>query len=231
MDMKNKKNKLNMETTALQSAFFVTNVNLSDKLDVANKVKKGLDILDGDPTVLPVPNDALLEIPRIILTSKNKVFSCNISPERIDFIINKSKATELNINLEEEILEKSEILSKLILKSLNWSIHRLAFISQFKYKPEVGALSFMKNLLSEQFVADSAELEIHRLKHIKVGNFKSNQWIRFLSQNSGTPNEFIHILSDINTLKTEKYSFAEDTSRVFFNSASTIIKDTLKEIL
>lgn len=230
MDMKNNK-KLSLETIALQSAFFVTNVNLSDKLDVANKVKKGLGMLDGDPTVLPVPNDAPLEIPRIILTSKNKAFSCNISPERIDFVINKSKISELNINLEEEALKTSEILSKLIHKSLNWNVHRLALISQFKHKPEVGALNFMKNLLSEQLGVDSAELEIHRLKHIKVGNFKSNQWIRFLSQNSGTPNEFIRILSDINTLKTEKYSFTEDSSKLFFNSALTITEDTLKEIL
>lgn len=231
MDMKNKKNSLSPEIVVLQSAFFVTNVDLSDKLDVANKVKKELDILDGDPTILPVPNDALLEIPRIILTSKNKAFSCNISSERIDFVINKSKLTELNIDLEEEILKKSEILSKLINKSLSWSVHRLALISQFKYKPEIGTLNFMKSLLSEQFGADSAELEIHRLKHIKVGNIKSNQWVRLLSQNSGMPNEFIRILSDINTLKTEKYSFTEDSSKLFFNSALTVTKDTLKVIL
>lgn len=228
---KNRTDKSSQETILWQSAFFVSNIDLSDKLDVANKVKKELDILDGDPTVLPVPNDAPLEIPRIILTSKNKAFSCNISPERIDFVINQLKVTELNIDLEEEILKKSDILSKLIHKSLNWSVHRVALISQFKYKPEAGALSFMKNLLSEQFGADSAELEIHRLKHIKVGTFKSNQWVRFLSQNSGTPNEFIHILSDINTLKTEKYSFTEESSKLFFNSALTITKDTLKEIL
>ena len=230
-DMKNKKNRLNLETTTLQSVFFVTNVNLLDKLDVANKVKSGLGILDGDPTVLPVPNDAPLEIPRIILTSKNKVFSCNISSERIDLIINKSKVTESNIDLEEEILKKSEILSNLIRKSLNWSVHRLSLISQFKYKPEVGVLNFMKNLLSEQFGADSAELEVHRLKHIKVGNYKSNQWVRFLSRNGGAPNEFIHILSDVNTLKTEKYSFTEDGSKLFFSSALIITKNTLKEIL
>jgi hypothetical protein len=230
MDMKNNK-KISLETVALQSAFFVTNVNLSDKLDVANKVKKGLGILDGDPTILPVPNDAPLEIPRIILTSKNKAFSCNISPERIDFVINKSKVPESNIDLEEEILKTSEILSKLIHKSLNWSVYRLALISQFKHRPEIGALNFMKNLLSKQLGADSAELEIHRLKHIKVENFKSNQWIRFLSQNSGTPDEFIRILSDINTLKTEKYSFTEASSKLFFNSALTLTRDTLKEIL
>lgn len=223
--------KIKYETIFWQSAFFVSNIDLSDKLDVANKVKKALDVLDGDPTVLPVPNDALLGIPRIILTSKNKAFSCNISPERIDFVINKSKATELNINLEEEILEKSEILAGSILKSLGWSVRRVALISQFKYMPEAGVLSFMKNLLSEQFGTDSAELEIHRLKHLKVGNSKSNQWTRFLSQNSGTPDEFMLILSDVNTLKTEKYLFTEDGSRLFFNSALTVTKDTLKEIL
>lgn len=228
---KNKTDKSSPETILWQSAFFVSNVDLSDKLDVANKIKEELDILDGDPTVLPVPNDALLEIPRIILASKNKAFSCNISPERIDFVINQSKVTELNVDLEKNILKKSEILSKLIHKSLRWSVHRLALISQFKYKPEAGVLSFMKNLFSEQFGYDSSELQIHRLKHIKVGTFKSNQWIRFLSQDSGTPNESIHILSDINTLKTEKYSFTEESSKLFFNSALTITKDTLKEIL
>lgn len=228
---KNIKDKVKYEAMLWQSAFFVNNTDLSDKLDVANKVKKELDILDGDPTILPVPNDAQLKIPRIILTSKSKAFSCNISPERVDFIVNQSKATELNIDLEKEILKKSDILSKLIHKSLRWSVYRLALISQFKYKPKIGVLSFMKNLLSEQFVADSTELEIHRLKHIKVGNFKSNQWIRFFSQNSGTPNEFMLILSDVNTLKTEKYSFTQENSKLFFDSALTITKVTLKEIL
>jgi hypothetical protein len=231
MDMVNKRNRVNLETVVLQSAFFVTNVSLVDKLEVANKVKKGLDILDGEPTILPVPNDAPLEIPRIILTSRNKAFSCHISSERIDLVINKSKIIESSIDLEKEILEKSDILSKLIHKSLNWSVHRVALIGQSRYKPEAGVLSFMKDLLSEQFAVDSAELEIHKLKHIKVGNFKSNQWIRLLSQNSGTPNEFISILYDINTLKTEKYSFVEGGSRTFFSPALTVIKDTLKEIL
>lgn len=234
MDMKNKKNKLSMEIVALQSAFFVTNVNLSDKLDVANKIKRGLtNILDGDPTVLPVPNDAPLEIPRIILTSKNKTFTCNIAPERIDFVINKSKVTEtqLSVNLEEEILKNSETLADLIVKSLRWRVHRLALISRFRYKPEAGVLSFMKNLLSEEFGDNSAELEIHKLRHLKVDNFKSNHWVRFLSQNSGTVNEFVLILSDINTLKTEKYSFNEQSSNLFFSSALKTTKETLEEIL
>lgn len=224
-----------MDIVVLQSAFFVTNVNLSDKLDVANKIKRGLtNILDGDPTVLPVPNDAPLEIPRIILTSKNKTFTCNIAPERIDFVINnKSKVTEtqLSINLEEEILKNSEILADLIVKSLRWRVHRLALISRFRYKPEGGVLSFMKNLLSEEFGANSAELEIHKLRHLKVDNFKSNHWVRFLSQNSRTANEFMLILSDINTLKTEKYSFNGQSSKLFFSSALKITKETLEEIL
>lgn len=231
--IKNRTDKESYEAILWQSAFFVSNIDLSDKLEVANKVKKALDILDGDPTVLPIPNDAPLEIPRIILTSKSKVFSCNISPERIDFVINKSKAieTQSNFNLEEEIIKKSVILASLIFKSLKWSVHRLAFISKFKYKPEAGVLNFMESLLSEDFGANSAELQINRLRRLKVDNFKSNHWIRFLSQNSGTPNEFILILSDINTLKMEKYSFNEDSSKSFFSTAIKITKDTLEEIL
>lgn len=229
------KNSKNQNIDILNAAFFVSNVNLSDKLDIASKINSGLkDVLDGDPTILPIPDDAPFELPRIILNSKNKLFSCSISPQRIDFVINKSKmiaTSEGVLDIEAEFLKNIKPLTTLIIKSLGWSVYRLALISQLKVKPTGGVLPFLQKMLTDNLGKDAKELQLHSLKMMKINDFEANHWLRLISQNAGTEEELLLIASDINTLQTQKYQVAEEDAEIFFEAALDATKQSVLKTL
>lgn len=231
---KNSKNQ-NLDIDILNAAFFVSNVNLSDKLDIASKISLGLkDVLDGDPTILPIPDDAPFELPRIILNSKNKLFSCSISPERIDFVINKSKmiaTSEEVLDIEAEFLKNTKPLTTLIIKSLGWSVYRLALISQLKVKLTGGVVPFLQKMLTDNLGKDAKELQLHSLKMMKINDFEANHWLRLISQNAGTEEELLLIASDINTLQTEKYQVIEEDAEIFFEAALDATKQSVLKTL
>lgn len=236
MNVKNKDTKnVLLEVDILNSAFFVGNVDLSNKLDIASKVNNYLkNLFDGDPTILPIPNDAPFELPRIILNSKNKLFSCNISPQRVDFIVNKSRmaaASDKAIDIEVEFMKHTISIAQIILEKLGWSINRVALISQFKSKPEGGVIPFLQKMLTDDFNKAAKELQLHSLKLVEINDFKVNHWLRLISQNGGTDKEFLLISSDLNTLQTEKHDIDEDNAKIFFEAALDVTKSTISKIL
>jgi len=59
------------------------NIGLSDRIGVAQSLNKGAKkLFSGEQTILPIPDDAPPEIPRIILGDREKVFRCQVSPTR-----------------------------------------------------------------------------------------------------------------------------------------------------
>lgn len=217
--------------TILQSTFFVSNTDISDKLSVANKIRGGLsDILNGDPTILPIPDDAPPIFPRIILNSVDKTFSCNVSAERVD-LVNKiskgsmSEAIEGN-EVENKFLRATNDLAKLIIESLEWRVYRLSLISQFEIVPEVGAIDFLRQMVDPNFGKDAKELQLHKLRNLEVTNLKSNHWLRLITQSTDSGEEKLMISSDLNTLQTEKYPITVENSRLFFEEALKISKES-----
>ncbi len=99
--MKKYKNKykiyLESNLTRLQAVLFIKSLDLSNPLSLAVFLKedKGLPF-DGPETVLPVPADAPLEIPRIILKSSDGVFNCNVSANRIDLFFNETGQSKIS---------------------------------------------------------------------------------------------------------------------------------------
>ena len=64
----------------------------SNKLDLAQKITQGTgNIFDGPPTILPIPNDAPQEIPRIILKDNTNTLNCNVCINRIDLLFKENK--------------------------------------------------------------------------------------------------------------------------------------------
>ena len=77
---------VNFKVQKIQLTLFPKNFNLVDKIKVANDLKVKMEgLFNGKSTILPLPIDAPLEIPRIILQSKDNFFGCNIAIPRIDF--------------------------------------------------------------------------------------------------------------------------------------------------
>src|SRR4030042_5019151 len=73
------------ETGQIQAAVFPPGFMFSTSEVLKRLMQLELDVFDGDPLVLPLPEDAPHEIPRITLENKEKTFKLEAAPARINF--------------------------------------------------------------------------------------------------------------------------------------------------
>ncbi len=94
---------LNLTLIQMQFALFFDEIeNRPDKL--ANKVEDALESLfDQMPTILPVPPEAPLDVPSVIMQSSDGVYTCNIAKTRIDFIVNSNGGHSISVGLDKFI--------------------------------------------------------------------------------------------------------------------------------
>jgi len=53
---------MDFHVSSLQTAIFIPNLDLSNKIGFINQLNKETDnLFDGDPIILPIPNDAPLK--------------------------------------------------------------------------------------------------------------------------------------------------------------------------
>ena len=202
-----------------QLAFFLENAPLLDRLNIARVFREEFgEDLSGEPTILPIPNDAPLEIPRIILSSPDKTIICNISPLRVDLIINlnSSQATPELVKKAEDLTPYIKSLTKVILTHLKWKINRLAYIKSVELNLKGGVIRNMSSKVTEDISQNAAQLQIHKMQTVKIDESACNHWIRIISENPGEENEKIVILSDLNTLQKEQKEFGQAEIIQFF---------------
>lgn len=214
---------LKITVRQLQLAFFLENTLLVDKLDIARIFREEIgEPLSGEPTILPIPNDAPPEIPRIILSSPDKIFICNISPLRVDFIINLNNSQinpELAKKIEDDLLSYIKSFTKVILTHLKWKINRLAYIKNVELNIKGGVIQNISSKLTEDISKNAAELQIHKMQRVKIHTITCNYWTRIISENPGEENEKIVILSDLNTRQGELRDFKQADSVEFFTKS------------
>ncbi|MBI2613978.1 MAG: hypothetical protein HYW62_04375 [Candidatus Levybacteria bacterium] len=222
--------KIPLFAKAFQIAYFLGSLDLSDRLKVAEIVRKELgNVLDGQPTILPIPDDAPLEIPRVILTSKNGEFICNISANRFDFINKLPEGKEgMNIShVEKNLPGIINKLNKLLFAGLNATSYRLGLIINYTFTPKEGGLSFLKsNLLGDENDIAS-ELQMHKLIHGQIKSLKVNNWVRLIAVETKP----LLIVSDINTTQTEKYEINNELALAFFEQALPVSLKSIEEVL
>lgn len=218
----------------LQLAFFLENISLTDKLDIAKIfIEASGESLSGEPTILPIPNDAPFAIPRIILSSPDKTFVCNISPVRVDFIINLTNpqvSEELKKKIEDDLLSYVKSFNKIILTHLKWKINRLAYIKNVELDIKGGVIQNISSKLTKDIGENATELQIHKMQTVKINKVTCNHWVRIISENPGEENEKIVILSDINTRQNEFKDPKQDDSTQFFIEAVKYTDEVIANI-
>ena len=213
----------------LQSAFFINNINFSNKLDLANNFLKIINELgEAEPVVLPIPDDAPREIPRIIINTKDKKISLTISTERIDFVMKEIQLNEDNSKLDTAYQKYTNKIASTIINDLKIGVNRIAQISQFIQKPKDGVLNSFKNKINDSFMSGATELQLHRLKVIKIDELSVNHWVRLISDSSKSESPTLIINSDVNTAVAENINFL-DTTKIngFFKLAIEATKKTI----
>lgn len=216
-----------------QLAYFLSNLDLSDKLNLAEHIRTKLgNFVDGSPTILPIPDNAPHEIPRIIYQSKTGVYSINVSQSRIDFIRNKSNDEAVEVDKAKEFLALEKQLTDLVFDDFKSSVYRLGIILNFNVDIGVSAIEYLKSNY-KQTKPNPYQLEFNQQIQSKIESMKTNQWVRLTARNydfDGLDKKNLNVLVDINTILEEKYKVNKDMASSFFSKSFSIAIEEVQRL-
>lgn len=202
---------MNTDITNIQVALFSPGIDLSDKLALAQQIKKETgSLFNGESIVLPVPNDAPAEIPRIILKNKNGKISLNISSNKVDIFLKPS--TEISIEQSANEIEKTfEKLLEVLFKSGNFLVQRVGYVIHLQTKVNQASKYIFDNYFKDiKTKEDWIDINLGLLKRDKINKKESNIWFR-MNPNKKTDgsvdSEKIIVMFDVNTLPKETHKF------------------------
>jgi len=178
--------------------------------------------LDGDPVVLPLPEDAPNEIPIIILRSKDDKLQVNISRTRVDFLAREARARSADSTLALSHERLAEIGA--ILRSTGSAITRHALVTVWSAEPEKGGARYVIDnyLQPDPLVRNAANAEMHIFHRVDIANVSSNRWVRLQSVSS--PSDALltklAVVVDINSSTEKPQDFDARLSSDFLSSAT-----------
>jgi len=209
------------DTGQIQASVFTPGFMFSTSEVLKRLMQLELDVFDGDPLVLPLPEDAPHEIPRITLENKEKTFKLEVAPARINFF--RSMTSEEDRIIPNDFVQVAGKTLTSLLDKMGAQCGRIAaVINRFAFKEdpskEIAAHFCKDNFLRAPFDRPS-EFELHSLKNSDFfGSLKVNSWVRIKSGHmkfvKGISRPVVVAIQDINTLaeETETYSSEQITS-------------------
>lgn len=201
----------------LQAVIYVKSLDLSKPLLLANSLKEnGRLPFDGQESVLPIPPDAPLEIPRIMLNSSDGVFSCNVSANRIDLFFNEQSKTKISTDDVLKRINKYLIrINDIVHKDYSAKAHRIALIANTIIELNISSRKFIEQkYLQKNIAKDIYEIQLNMLSKKEIGKFKVNQWVRMQTlrkKNDPDNDKAIQIVFDINTFPEINYDLLSDS--------------------
>jgi len=190
---------------SLQGVLFLSNFAYGKKMDLINKLSTALPfLLEKDPTILPIPDDAPSNIPRIMLSNKSEEYKCNIAANRIDFFYQEKKEPKPFKEIYNQFYANYKKFFTTLKSEFNPQISRLALVSKLiSFLNESSNNLIKSTFLKENIFGNPYNLEIIILYKDKVDTFKINRMIKIKSLRKKDPPEDDMALRseiDINTL-------------------------------
>jgi len=201
---------------SLQGILFLSNFAYGKKMDLVNKLSHALPFLfEKDPTLLPIPDDAPPDIPRIMLSNKSEKYKCNISANRIDFFYKDEKEPKPFQEVFKQFYPNYKKFFTSLKSEFNPQIGRVALISKLISSLEESSNDLIKsNFLKKGIFLNPHNLDLIILYKDKVDTFEINRLIKIRSlRKVGDPenDKALRLEIDINTLseKTGDYNKEE----------------------
>jgi len=209
---------------------FTPDLNITNSIPFMNTSIDLLgNILNGNPTILPVPQDAPAYMPRFQISSSDGKWALSISLIRTDlFYLNMDLADTTKPSAEDFSRICSNFLSN-FKSRLNFRVQRLAFITErilqhenpSSYIIDRFCLPTHKN--KGKAFSNPKHFEIHSHKQYDWNEFHLNSWVRIKSIDFKTTETIPVILleNDLNTFDQTldpdiSFSF-DDINRFFTN--------------
>lgn len=193
---------------------------------------------DASPTVLPIPEDAPPEIPRITLQSANHEWECQVSPARADIIWRRLRDDAAPHSLRDLFALAGDVLLS-YMSSQGARVGRAAGIVTRLAEHETPGLFLARHFCKERW--DKAPLnrpenfELHAHKTFELAReFRVNSWARSKTAMMATGSVHKPVVlfeQDLNTLAAESPGEpmlqAEAITR-FFQAVATEVDVILK---
>jgi hypothetical protein len=223
-----------LETFKLQATIFTPNFTFSTPEVLKKLMNMEQNIFDGAPFVLPLPDDAPIEIPRITLDNKDKKFRLEVAPIRINFF--RNKINEKDKIIHDDIINRAISILTELLDTLGTQCGRIAIvIDRYCVKQDAAkeiASHFCKDSFIERPFNQPSEFEIHSLKKYPfLEKFDINSWVRIKSAHirldNGISRSAINVHQDINTIAEGTKIYSKEDIILFYER----IYDELDKIL
>ncbi|MEE8429942.1 MAG: hypothetical protein V3S16_01710 [Candidatus Desulfatibia sp.] len=167
------------------AAIFTPDFNITNSLKIANVAFNLLEgRLDGEPTILPIPQDAPADIPRITLQSSDKLLSLSVAPSRTNLEFS------VPIDLVVDVIDYSSYYSDLpkflveFSSELGLMVQRIGYVTErLIIRDDVLSLIMDKFCNKAQTSKgrpfhNPKRFEIHSLKKYNWEDFQLNSWVR-----------------------------------------------------
>lgn len=227
---------LNFYPSHLQVALFLSTIDLTKKPDLAIAIRDASsELIDGDPIMLPIPDNVPPDFPQLVANSKNELWNCQVSLSRMDFHFHQKFAYIQNASLKEVAKQHIALASdvwKVVREKFQASAHRIGFVVK-QVSLESDASSLLQSAFLRTTNFDSAEkIQIHALHKLNLDTYQVNRWVRFRTINAPEELESDYMLQaeiDINTLPSDKLNLSASQINDFSNKALAMAQYTMQQ--
>lgn len=191
---------------------------------------------DGLESILPIPQDAPLEIPRVILNSKDEKYTCNISLNRADFFVNYKNQEDKNFDdTFSSIIKYLEDINLLLSLHFNAKSYRLAAVFETIEELSISSKKFLEDTIIKNKLAKNIyTTQVNFLMKDDLDQFKINKWVRITTlrkKDDDNNDRLIQIIYDINTIQEVDYEVNSENISKFMRLSYSSINSTKKKIL
>ena len=233
---------LDFKSNRFLASVFTPELTIPSSLKFANLVVSIIgEYVGEEPSILPIPQNAPPEIPRILFRSTDKKWGLNISLQRANLFYTIDPATTEERISEEEFSSVASMFFGEYQKKLMLRVQRLALVTERSWIGN-NALSYIlerfcsKSQISENRPFYNAKrFEIHSLKKYPWEGFNINSWVRikFLPIKTGDDETAPAILvtNDLNTLslnEAQDENFSDGQIVKYFNEIPLELKNILR---
>ena len=173
-----------LQVNSIQASLFISNLVFSTSKILKTVLEACSNQFDGDPTVLPLLDDAPREIPRIVLENKNKSMKLEVAPIRLN-LFRLRAPNEKDISANEFLKTAAEILNVLI-EEIGADCTRMAVVLERFWSKKNPAREIAQHFCKKRFIErpfdDPSAFELHSLKKFRFLNMLDlNSWVRIKS--------------------------------------------------
>lgn len=218
----------------IQCVLFSPGIAMADKIEMASTARAKIQ-LQGEVAILPVPEDAPYEVPRIQLFSPDQVYTLLIAKNRIDLLFRPKSEMGIGSFPPMDLLEKAIATFEYSKETLSARITRVGFVSSWVI--DLGNLSAVREVISRYIkqtvtVPNAHEVELHFLSKENIQEFAVNRWTRLRTMREATKaDSLVSLLVDLNTLAEIDYNFTISGFDAFLREGSGLMKKTVDDHL